>query len=263
MDILNIDKIIKITKDNKDPLDARNHYLCPQHFGGQGSFRWLISGRSGKGKTNLVVGCIMMGWIRFDHLYLYVKDPTQPKYVLLVEWLNTMTDELKKADRYEKPIYTVISDVEKIIPVDKLNKDIINVAVFDDMLLEKDQDLIVSYFIRGRHKNVSCIYLTQNYYSKDKFIQNIKKNCNYFSVFGVSSMNELRHLASDLSFYREYKDFKIMLEKATMGPNDFLFIDTRTEIPLLQIRKGFDGVWDDGLGDFVQISKLLAELNIC
>ena len=37
-----------------------------------------------------------------------------------------------------------------------------NIIVFDDLLLEK-QNTCVSYYVRGRHSNVDCFYLAQNY----------------------------------------------------------------------------------------------------
>ena len=38
-----------------------------------------------------------------------------------------------------------------------------NLMQFDDLLLEK-QNICESYYVRGRHSNVDCIYLAQNYF---------------------------------------------------------------------------------------------------
>ena len=38
-----------------------------------------------------------------------------------------------------------------------------NLMVFDDLLLEK-QNTCESYYVRGRHSNVDCFYLAQNYF---------------------------------------------------------------------------------------------------
>ena len=38
-----------------------------------------------------------------------------------------------------------------------------NLMEFDDMLLEK-QNMCESYYVRGRHSNVDCFYLAQNYF---------------------------------------------------------------------------------------------------
>ena len=38
-----------------------------------------------------------------------------------------------------------------------------NLMVFDDLLLEK-QNTCEPYYVRGRHSNVDCFYLAQNYF---------------------------------------------------------------------------------------------------
>ena len=38
-----------------------------------------------------------------------------------------------------------------------------NLMVFDDLLLEK-QNTCESYYVRGRHSNVDCFYLAQNFF---------------------------------------------------------------------------------------------------
>ena len=38
-----------------------------------------------------------------------------------------------------------------------------NLMFFDDLLLEK-QNTCESYYVRGRHSNVDCFYLAQNYF---------------------------------------------------------------------------------------------------
>ena len=48
--------------------------------------------------------------------------------------------------------------------------------VFDDLLLEK-QNTCESYYVRGRHSNVDCIYLAQNYFKLPR--QTIRENANF------------------------------------------------------------------------------------
>src|SRR6218665_1672565 len=43
-----------------------------------------------------------------------------------------------------------------------LSRDKKNLMIFDDLQLEK-QNKCESYYIRGRHSNVDCFYLAQNY----------------------------------------------------------------------------------------------------
>jgi hypothetical protein len=58
-------------------------------------------------------------------------------------------------------------------------------VVFDDMILEKDQDVIKSYYQRGRKKGISVIYQTQKFF--DAKIKFMRENSSYFVLMkGVS-----------------------------------------------------------------------------
>ena len=47
-------------------------------------YRVLIIGGSGSGKTNMLLSLIKHPEPDFDRTYLYVKDPSEPKYKLLI-----------------------------------------------------------------------------------------------------------------------------------------------------------------------------------
>ena len=52
--------------------------------------------------------------------------------------------------------------------------------IFDDLLSEK-QSKCECYYIRGRHGNVDCFYLSQNYFKLPR--QTIRKNANFICLF--------------------------------------------------------------------------------
>ena len=52
--------------------------------------------------------------------------------------------------------------------------------VFNDLLLEK-QNTCESYYVRGRHSNVDCFYLAQNYFKLPR--QTITENANFICLF--------------------------------------------------------------------------------
>ena len=54
-----------------------------------------------------------------------------------------------------------------------------NLMIFDDLLLEK-QNTCESYYVRGRHSNIDCLYLAQNYFKLLR--QTIRENTNFISV---------------------------------------------------------------------------------
>ena len=50
---------------------------------------------------------------------------------------------------------------QDIIPCEKLDKNKKNLIVFDDYVNDKNQEIMESYFTKGRHTNCNCIYLAQ------------------------------------------------------------------------------------------------------
>ena len=62
----------------------------------------------------------------------------------------------------------------------ELSSDKKNLMVFDDLLLEK-QNTCESYYVIGRHSNVDCFYLAQNYFKLP--CQRIRDNANFICLF--------------------------------------------------------------------------------
>jgi len=74
------------------------------------------------------------------------------------------------------------SSCEELISVDEYEPN--SLVVFDDCVNEHQQDIIKDYFVRGRHKNISCVYLTQSYTKVDR--QLIRNNINFLCIFNQS-----------------------------------------------------------------------------
>ena len=133
------------------------------------TFRMLICGTSGSGKTNLLLHILIKPLIYYDDIYLYAKNFEQEKYQKLINKMNEVSREMS----CDYDILTVSND--KIIPINDLGYDNHQkIVIFDDHVCEKDQRQIVDYFIQGRHKNCSVIYLSQSFY---KTPRDIKLNC--------------------------------------------------------------------------------------
>jgi len=88
----------------------------------------------------------------------------------------------KLADKENAEIAHFYSNCEDLISVDKCEPN--SLVVFDDCVNIKQQHFIKDYFVRGRHKNISCIYLTQSYTKIDR--QLIRNNINFLCVFRQS-----------------------------------------------------------------------------
>lgn len=194
-------------------------------FGGN-SKRGLIVGRSGCGKTNVILSLLEHpNGLRFENVYLYSKSLYQPKY----EYLKMLLTSIEEIGYYE------FADGESIIPPDRVLPN--SVIIFDDVVL-CDQNIIKGYFCFGRHKNTDCFYLSQTYSSIPK--QLIRDNANLIIVF-QQDMTNLKHIyndhvAADMSF----NQFKELCSHCWSDSYGFIVIDKDCEIDNGKYRKGFD-----------------------
>ena len=184
------------------------------------TFRMLICGNSGSGKTNLLYHMLMAPLLYCDKIYLYAKNLEQEKYQNLMQEMNEASVETG---------YNVMEvSNDKIIPVTHLpyenNQKII---IFDDYVCEKNHRDIVDYFIQGRHKNCSVIYLSQSFYKTPK---DIRLNCSHYCIFDVPT-RERNMLSSDLGVEKE------QFKKATKKQYDFIYVDKQRK----KVKRNFYG----------------------
>ena len=92
---------------------------------------------------------------------------------LVEEWAK----EIQNKSDIECSFYESSEDVPDPSEMNSSNK---NLMIFDDLLLEK-QNKCESYYIRGRHSNVDCFYLSQNYFKLPR--QTIRENANFICLF--------------------------------------------------------------------------------
>ena len=125
------------------------------------SFTMLICGPSGRGKTNALVLVLLKPLIYYDKIYLYANNIDQEKYQLLANDLN----KLAKKNKFPvKEIYEYSNNAIK--DVVELENKLQKVVIFDDYICDKNQDQIIKYFVQGRHKNYSVIYILVNHIIK-------------------------------------------------------------------------------------------------
>ena len=98
------------------------------------------------------------------------------------------------------------------------------IIIFDDYVCEKNQRDIVDYFIQGRHKNCSVIYLSQSFYKTPK---DIRLNCSHYRIFDVPT-RERNMLSSELGVEKE------QFKKATKKQYDIIYVDKQRK----KVKKG-------------------------
>ena len=115
-----------------------------------------------------------------------IRNSQIPPSIAVQEWAKSIKNESDlKCNFFEKA-----SDVPD--PRDLNSKDK-NLMIFDDLPLER-QNKCECYYIRGRHSNVDCFYLLQNYFKLPR--QNIRENA-YFVCFFPQDLKNINHIYSD------------------------------------------------------------------
>ena len=114
-----------------------------------------------------------------------------------------------------------------------------NLMIFEDLLLEKE-NTCESYYVRGRHSNVDCFHLAQNYFKLPG--QTIRENANINCVFpqDLKNLNHIfdDHVGSDITKH----EFRQLCKTAWEKLHGFEIIDLSS--------KKHDGKYRSGLGEF-------------
>ena len=198
--------------------DKTNNYKQLYQYMPDDTFRMLICGGSGSGKTNLLYHMLMKPLVYYDQIHLYAKNLEQQKYQDMIKNFN----EISQSIGYD----ALICSNDEIIPVeDIIENEAQKIVIFDDFVCEKNQKPLIDYFIRGRHKNCSVIYISQSFYGTPK---NIRLNCSHFCIYEFPSSNERSFISRELGVDKE--DYI----KATYS---FMYVDK----PKKLVRRNFYG----------------------
>jgi len=171
------------------------------------SKRGLIVGKSGCGKTTLLLNFLLRTCLDYDNLIVFCKSLFQPEYRILKKALEEGLPKeaiIQLFDNQNKIIHlnlspinppeemaknqTNTSDIEckffesasDVVDPRELSPEKKNLIVFDHLLLKK-QNKCEAYYTRGRHSNVDCFYLAQNYFRVPR--QTIRENANFICLF--------------------------------------------------------------------------------
>ena len=200
---------------NEHTGNKKNHNFLPQ------SLRGLIVGKSGCGETTLLLNLLLRpGWLDYSKLSVFGKSLFQPESKILRKGFeeqlpnetimrvfenrdeiqrkqisqNELIHEMPKNQRSKESIecnfYESADDVPDPTGLSPEHK---NLMIFDDLLLQK-QNKSEAYYVRGRHSNCDCLYLSQNYFKLPH--QTIRENVKFFCLF-PQDLKNIDHTFND------------------------------------------------------------------
>jgi len=154
-----------------------------------------------------------------------------------------LIEELAKDQRShsKEPIEcNFYESADDVLDPKELSPDQKNLMIFDNLLLQK-QNKCEAYYVRGRHSNSDCLYLSQNYFKLPR--KTIRENANLFCLFPQDQKN-IDHIFNDhVSQYMTKEQFKKLCKTAWSKPHNFVVIDLTSSKNYGKYRSGFDNFY--------------------
>lgn len=202
--------------DSADNPNFENHKL-------KLPFRMCVVAPSGSGKTNFLCNLIHLFSCGAKGTFADITIITRNKDEPLYRWITTKCDQIQ-----------VKEGLSKTPQLDKMDKDLNHLVVWDDLVLSKDLSMVENYYIRARKLNCSVIFLSQSFFRIPKIIRN---NCNYMVILKLSGNREVNMILSEFGLGITKEELLQIYEYATAEKFSPLVIDM-DESPDKRFRKG-------------------------
>jgi hypothetical protein len=211
-----------MSDQHKDPIMANPN---KSNHGFDIPFRACCVAPSGAGKSNWVCNLISRfcaGLGTFSTISLFVGDETEPLYKML----KSKSDQIH-----------IYESLDKLPPLSKVDKEFSSLVIIDDMQNKKDQSRVIEYYIQCRKKNVSILYLCQNYYRCPLVVRG---NCTYLIILKMQCCKrELTAIMAEKAGKLSKSQLLGMVDYATKEKFSPLIIDIESSDTDHKFRKGF------------------------
>ena len=181
---------------------------------------------SGSGKTNFLCNLLSMfsqGKGTFASLTIITRNADEPLY----KWLGKQSDQIQ-----------IKEGLSNTPPLDKMDKELNHLVVWDDLVLSKDLSVVENYYIRARKLNCSVIFISQSYFKIPKIIRG---NCSYMVLLKLSGKREINLILSEFGLGVTKEELLTIYEYATSEKFTPLIIDTEANKEE-RFRRGLDEI---------------------
>lgn len=209
-------------------------------------FSMMMSGRSGSGKTNLLVNVLTRDELlgRYFHC-IVVFSPTAGKYDDMYASLNLPEENFREEfgpDQLDEIIRLRKRQIDED-GIEKVAKNCRMLIILDDIIANRtflESPAALKMFALLRHYLVSVIVLIQSY---NKLPRALRLNVNALAVF-PATQSEVSVLLDEITpAGLSKRDFERVIDDATSEKHSFLYINHHAEAGA-RIRKNLDQVID-------------------
>jgi len=191
-------------------VKADNPNYDLHHF--ETPFRSLVVAPSGSGKSNFITNLISLfckAKGTFDSIFIFCKSRDEPLYQFL-------------SDK-SKGLIEVHEDLLKLPALNELNPSQQTLLIFDDFITDiKKFPIISEYFIRGRKRGCSLMFLSQSYYGTPKII---RQNINYCVILKLGGSRDVNSILRECSIGITKEQLLSMYKEATKQKFDVFIIN--------------------------------------
>lgn len=245
MNILKVENLDSQLEEG-DREATRMHFLLPSV-----PARIFLVGPPGSGKSMLLANMLLKPMILFHKILYFTPDFRDSKTRLIKKHFDKMQKEFDILCKEEPktfgksfPILTISDNLEDLPKVNDINPD--NdpkrhcLIVVNDMNLTANTDKLNEIFLRGRHSNISIIFIAQFFF---KIPKNFRQTPTDIMIFALNDAHDISRFAAVCATRIDKKEFEKMFRLATKDKFDFLYIEMEAKNINRHIRKNFDQIY--------------------
>ena len=197
-------EVKKYVVKTENPNYDLHHFETP--------FRSLVVAPSGSGKSNFITNLISLfckGKGTFENIYIFCKSRDEALYQFLED--------------KSKGLIEVHEDLEKLPALNDLKPNEQTLIIFDDMVLDiKKHNTIQEFYVRGRKRGASVMFLSQSYFGTPKII---RQNINYLVVLKLGGTRDVNTILRECSIGLTKEQLLSMYKEATREKFDVFIIN--------------------------------------